>query len=375
MRLNGRWVLADIYEDDPELENEGVNALRKGVRARGERVARSGLVTALGLILLLAILSIVWWAHVHGRIHQLTTTQAPESTGAASVRPGGQDIIRLERLERMGLIAPEFTAATLLPGDGMLMLQASLDLPGSGEIPLLRGTREADLQTGGQIHGAVFSVLMEHREGNRWVSPVELIAGKGSDRQTSEVVPDGSRATAHFAPAGTQSGVDTTIQAALTGRALDLTVTAKNTGNAPRALTIVWLPRFWAAHGLQTFVLQPPSLENGHGGPAAESIALGARTMDQTYTPLKHSYLGGGPQVRLRNTADGYTLVMTAMTSSIRSLHVNASQEDHSVLLAFSTASGERAEDARTIVQPGETLQWRVRVEAIANATYSPPAQ
>lgn len=374
MRLRTGWLLADIYEDDPELENEGVNAMREGVRARGERVARSGLVTAIGLILLLAVLAILWTAHVHGRIHKLTTTQVPEGMGAASVRPGGQDIIRLERLERMGLIAPEFTSATLLPGDGMLMLHASLDLPGRGEVPLLLGTKEADLQAAGQIQGAAFSALMEHREGTRWVSPVELLTGKASDGQSSDVVPDGSRATAHYASAGTQNGIDMTVQAALTGRALDLTVTAKNTSNAPRALTIVWQPRFMTAQGLQAFVLQPPSQESSHAA-TAETIPLGAHDMDQTFGTLKHSYLGGGPQVRLRNTADGYTLILTAMTPSIRSLHVKASQADRSVLLAFSTASSDRAEDARTIVQAGETLQWRVRMEAIANASYSPPAQ
>ncbi len=366
--------MADIYDDDPESENEGVNALREGVRARGERVARSGLVTTIGLVLLLGIAAIIWTAHVHGRIHQLTTTQVPESTGAASVRPGGQDVMRLERLERMGLIAPEFTSATLLPGDGMLMLQASLDLPGRGEVPLLLGTREADLQAPGQIQGAAFSALMERREGSRWVSPVDLLAGKTSDGQNSDVVPDGSRATAHYGSGAAQSGFDTTVQVALTGRALNLTIAAKNTSNTPRALTLAWQPRFTASRGLQAFVLQPPAQESSHPGIATESIALGARDTDQTYSTLKHSYLSGGPQVRLRNTADGYTLILTAMTPSIRSLHVNATQADHSVLLAFSTASSEHAEDARTIVQPGETLQWRVRMEAVANTTYSPPS-
>ncbi len=367
--------MPDIYEDDPGPDNEGVNELREGVRARGERLARSGLVTIIGLVLLLAILAVVWTAHVHGRIHQMTTTQVTDNSAFASVRPGGQDVIRLERLERMGLIAPEFTSAALLPGDGMMMLQANLDLPGRGEVPLLMGSKEADLkQAVGQIQGAPFSALMEHREGNRWSAPSELLAGQASDRQSSEVVPDGSRATAHYVSPAAQSGVDTTVQAALTGRSLDLTVTAKNTGNSPRTLTISWQPRFSAAQGLGAFVLQPPAQEGSSTATPLESIALGTRDLDQTYRTLKPSYLSGGPQVRLRNTADGYTLILTAMTPAIRSIHVKSSEADHSVLLAFSTASGSSAEDARTVVQPGAGLQWRVRMEAIPNATYGPPA-
>ena len=133
--------LPDIYEDDPDLDNQGVNTLRKGVRERGEQVARSGLVTVIALVLLLATLALIWIAHTHGRIHQMTTTVAPEGTAAPTIRPGGQDVVRLERLERMGTMVPEFTSATLLPGDGMLMLQANLDLPGRGETPLLVGTQ------------------------------------------------------------------------------------------------------------------------------------------------------------------------------------------------------------------------------------------
>ncbi len=364
-------ALPDIYEESVDLDRDTDHGRRKGMRERGDQVARSGLVTVIGLIVLLGVLAIVWTAHMHGRIHQMTTTQVPESTAASSVRPGGQEIVRLERLERMSAMVPEFTSATLLPGDGMLMLQANLDLPGRGEVPLLLGTRESDLQATGPVGGAAFSAIMERRDGNRWSNPVELLAGQPATRQNTEVVPDGSRATAHYgSPA--QNGMDVTMQTTLAGHALDVAMTAKNVSGSARSLMLSWQPRFLAAQGLGTMTLQLPAQESSAAEAARESVSLDGRALNQTLAPLKHSYLSGGPQARLRNHADGYTLVLTAMTPAIRSLHVTTSPDERSVLLAFSTAGGGHADDARTVLQPGETLQWHVRVEAVPDANTTP---
>ena len=361
-------------QQDPEFENQGVNEFRERLRHRRERLARSGLVTGLGLIALLVVLGTGWMAHVRGRFHKLTTTQETYETTVPTARPGGQDLIRLERVERVGVIGPEFTSAILVPGDGMLVLQALVNLPSRGEVPLLAGTQERSLAANlNALQGAAFTVKASAREGTRWSSPTELVAGRPSSQQSMDILPDGSRAIARFA--GSPTGVDATVSSTITSRGLDLSISAKNTSDTPQGLTLAWEPRFLApSAGLQALALVLPLQENSLRSSNGQEGPLGMRDLDRVYTGLEHSYLNAGPELRLRNQIEGYTLHLTALTASIRSLHVQAKKGGDSVLVAFSTSNGDSDNESRTIVAPGETLQWRVRVEATANATYIPPS-
>ena len=208
---------------------------------------------------------------------------------------------------------------------------------------------------------------------------MEVLAGQPSSQVSSDIVPDGSRAVAHFAAAAdpaplSQQGLEVTVESSLTGHGLELMISARNSGTSPRSLTLGWEPRFLApTAGMSALTVIAPS---GPGG-APTNLPLGTHDIDETYTDLKHSFLSTGPEVRLRSRADGYTLRITAVTPSIRSLHVQAAKDGKSVLLAFSTAGAKEGADSRTIVAPGETLQWRVRVEALAESTsaFAPSAQ
>ena len=66
---------------------------------------------------------------------------------------------------------------------------------------------------------------------------------------------------------------------------------------------------------------------------------------------------------------------MTAMTPSIRSMQIDAAKDGKGVVIAFSTASGDSPEQARTVVAPHETLLWRVRVDASSDAGYKTSTQ
>jgi hypothetical protein len=365
-------------QDEPKYQD--VSPFRRGLAAAWDRVARSGALTPLALLLLIGGVTALYMAHMHGRIHQLTTVTEHDGPSQISARPGGQEVLRLFRAGRIGSVTPEFSSATLLPGDGMLLLQTTLILPGRGDVPLLQATPDAGLAAAGlNVSGAPFSVLAQSRAGSQWVAPVEMLAGHPSSQVSNDVVPDGSRAIAHFAAAAdpapvTIQGVEVTVETSLTGHGLELMISARNSSTTPRSLTLGWQPRFLApVAGMSALTVIAPF---GADSVPAE-IPLGTRDIDQTYTNLKHSFLSTGPEVRLRNRADGYTLRMTAMTPSIRSLHVQAAKDGKSVLLAFSTAGGKDGAESRTIVAPGATMQWRVRVEALAESTspYAPSAQ
>jgi aldose 1-epimerase len=367
-------------KDDHAPDYQESNAFLRGLTAAWRSFSRSGAMTAVTLLLLLTGVTALYMAHMGGRIHQLTTSMEHGAPAQVAVRPGDQDVLRQFRAERIGSVTPEFSSATLLPGDGMLLLQTTMILPGRGDVPLLQATPESDLGVAGlNISGAPFSVLAQSRAGAQWVAPLELLAGQPSSHVSNDVVPDGSRAIARFVAAADpghepEQGVEVTVESSLTGHGLDLMISARNDGTSPRSLTLGWQPRFLSPPGGMsslTVVTQSGSAN------LPTEVPLGARNVDQTYTDLKRSFLSTGPEVRLRNRADGYTLRMTALTPSIRSLHVQAAKDGKSVLLAFSTAGAADGPETRTIVAPGATLQWRVRVEALAESTspYAPPAQ
>lgn len=355
--------------------------LQNSLFARWDRLARSGLVTVLGLLLVLAVLVTLWMAHVQGRIHQLTTTQEAPEQAAPVLRPGGQELIHLNRFEVAGSMVPEFTGATLAPGDGMIMLQAVLNLPGRGETPVIEGTSEVQLSTAGTaLAGAQLSVTEQIREGSRWSAPVEVVAGRPSTQQNMTILPGGSRAEAHFAPDSTlaggstaRTGIETTISSTITSRGLELDVVAKNTSLAPRAVTLLWTPRFLAPQaGMQGLTVLPPLQASSIPAHPVEQL-LGLHDLNQTFTALQHSYLSAGPELLLRNQPDGYTLRFTALTPSIRSVHIQAGSHDRSVLIEFSTAGDGSGDDTRTVVAPGESLHWRLRIEAMSTPISQTP--
>jgi aldose 1-epimerase len=363
--------------DQPKYQD---SAFRQNLAALWGRIARSGALTSIALLLLIGSVTTVYMAHMRGRIHQLITVTEHGGATQVTARPGGQDVLHLFRAERIGSVTPEFSSATLLPGDGMLLLQTTLILPGRGDVPLLQATSDADLAAAGlNVSGAPFSVLAQTRAGTQWLPPVELLAGLPSSQVSNDVIPDGSRAVAHFAAATDpapvmQQGIEVTVESALSGHGLELTLSARNNSTSPRSLTLSWQPRFLAPlAGMSALTVFAPAGSDN----LPTEITLGTHTIDQTYTNLKHSFLSTGPEVRLRNRADGYTLRMTALTPSIRSLHVQASKDGKSVLLAFSTAGEKDGAESRTVVAPGETLEWRVRVEALAESTsaFAPSTQ
>ncbi len=365
---------------DSQYRPSGQSPLRRSLHSRWDKLTRSGFVTVAGLLVTLALCGVLWIAHVRGRIHKLTTAQEIPEQAAPAASLGGQDLVHLSRFEVGGSLLPEFTGSTLAPGYGMLLLQATLSLPGRGEIPIVLGTAAADLNNDGQqVVGGEFSVRAEGLEYGRGTGPLELVAARPASQQDSIAMPGGSRLEAHFSPDISRptggvlhTGIETTTAASISTRGLELSISAKNNNTVPRHLVMGWQSRFLAPQaGLQGLSVQP-ILSPASRATSHTDLQLGARDLNETYSDLSHGYLSNGPEVLLRNRADGYTLRFRALTPTIRSLHVQASRHDNSVLLGFSTAAAINPAEG-SVLAPGESMQWRLRIEAVPN-TDSPQA-
>src|ERR1700679_2222500 len=102
-------------------------------------VMRSGMMTMIVLTLVLMGLAFGWHEHRLGQFGQLKRDlkKKPLQEDTSTLRPGGQDVIQLQRSAFSLGDVPEFLSATLLPGRGLNVLQITAYLPQKGEVPLL----------------------------------------------------------------------------------------------------------------------------------------------------------------------------------------------------------------------------------------------
>lgn len=222
-----------------------------------------------------------------------------------------------------------------------------------------------------------------------------LLLDRGADTAKADVVLGGQSVDATFHP-GTFSGNWPStgavhIETTMTGHTMDLVVSVQNTGDAPMPVGIGWLPHFRIASGnrrdLQLLLPSTERLETDHntGLPTGGMVPvggspldfsgnagrnLGTAGLDETYTHLL-SGPGTRSSAELRDTGFGYGLRLTPISSSILALHVVAPVDKPWISVAPETnyddaLGGEwtaaGGSGIRTL-QPGESLQWKVRLE------------
>lgn len=414
---------------------------------------RSGMVTALLLTLLIGGATLIYRERGRGdltRLQQHIQPALPQATASAP-QPGGQDAVVLTRSQMFGGPAPQFLSVTLLPGRGMNTLQITAFLPGKGEIPLLvspsiEAAAQRMIGTGADRNGLASLEMGAaplvpwadrltgtlsadrgamttswHGEGlSVPASPAASVAGRegqpeargglllerAADTSDSRVMPDGGAATAIF-HAGNFAGhwpstTDVTMETLLSGRQLELTITAKNTGTQAEPLGIGWSPRFLLPSGDRSQARlrvgagkrlevaasndQPgraSSLPTGRlldvNGTAYDLQArggalLGPGDFDVTFADLKTKLLDSGPVVELNDPASGYGLRITALSSKIKAIHVSSPAGSNYVSISpqfnYDDPLGrEWAADEDTgmqVLEPGRTVEWRVRLEMFA---------
>jgi aldose 1-epimerase len=273
------------------LLTEGFIRMRR--RLWHEAVKRSGLLTIVGLSLMLLLLTLGWREHMRGHFAKLKAELKGRSVQhePAAVRPGGQEAVVLQRSPLPGVSGPEFLSATLLPGRGMNVLQITAYLPDKGEVPLLVSPSLEDaahllggpgvpaapgaaLTVGGAIeapwasrifgvesadgenlittwHGRRLSLPTDSKQRNGFGGAVAvggLLLSRASNEVKTNVMPDGGVAQATFHAGSfdehwiSHTDVTTTVQ--LSSRAIEMKVIARNTGNEAEPIGIGWRPRF-----------------------------------------------------------------------------------------------------------------------------------
>jgi aldose 1-epimerase len=263
-----------------------------------EAVMRSGLLTMVGLSIMLLVLALGWREHRKGHFARLRVElkgrSAPHEPPA--VRPGGQDAVVLQRSQLPGASGPEFLSATLLPGRGMNVLQITAYLPDKGEVKLLvspsleeagqllggpdvPAAPGAALTVGGPIevpwagrmlgfesadgenlitmwHGRRLSLPVdstEHSGGGGAMAVGGLLLSRASNEVKTNVMPDGGVAQATFQTGSfdehwvSKTSVTTTVQ--LSSRTIEMKVIARNTGEEAEPIGIGWRPRFAIVSG------------------------------------------------------------------------------------------------------------------------------
>ncbi len=434
---SGRWeVLCRIrnieYTRDQRTDGRGLDEFygnkTRSVRQRLRRFSRSGWMTPLLVLVLNLALGAAYWEHGRGNLHKLKQRIATEHTEVQPPRPGGQDPIVLTRERLMGDSAPEFTSMTLLPGRGMNVLQIRVFVPGRGEIDLLDSPSVAEATRsmtgsgedaeGGQslAMGAAVEAPWAGRlsaEGGAAVwKGHELAAGHGKDGglllmdpatgSKVSALPDGGVAEAsyllHDESAGWPSDLTVTVRALLSSKSVDLSITARNTGDSPAPAGLGWRPMFSVQGDRSHLRLRLPAqarLAIGEDGrptgtmtPIAGTVydfterggvALGSVTLHDTFAELRHELLESGPVMELTFPFTDLGVRMTSLTPNIRALEVNSPADAKYLIVApetnYSDPFGQewtgQGGSGMIVLQPGQSMEWKVRLEVFTPSSDS----
>jgi len=233
------------------------------------------------------------------------------------------------------------------------------------------------------------------------ISTMGLMLDRPADNISTDTIPDGQAVTAVY-HAGSFSGswpsmMEITVRAEMAGRTLDLTVTEQNTGQVPTPAGVGWHPVFALSGNRADVRLVIPSitkvdidhrtnLPSGKtqltGGTTADLIrAKGTRLDDldfnDTYTNLQSGLLGDGPIAEIRDPAAGYGLRLIPLTANIKFMRVEAPADERWISIEPNTNVDDpfgrewpNPDDTGIVsLQPGERLQWHVRLEIFSLAT------
>jgi galactose mutarotase-like enzyme len=234
-------------------------------------------------------------------------------------------------------------------------------------------------------------------------STLGLLLDLPSDSVSTDSIPNGRSATAIY-HVGSFSGdwpsmMNLSVLVELSERTLDLTVTAQNIGQVSMPVGIGWHPVF-ALHGNRANVqLTIPSItrveiDHRTGMPSGKTALLEGASgnlirargthlddldLNATYTDLQSSILGDGPIAEIRQPSAGYGLRLTPLTANIKFLRVVAPADkpwisiepDTNVDDPFGREWTSPDQTGIITLQPGETMQWRVRLEIFSLAAPS----
>jgi galactose mutarotase-like enzyme len=397
------------------------------------------MLTIVGIILILLIMAFGWHEHRKGHFAQLKRELKGQPVAAPPpIQPGGQDFIKLQRTPIPGGSSPEFMSATLLPGCGMNFLQITALLPDKGEVNLLespsleeaaqifgdQGAKPQDARptVGGPIevpwagrtwgYTSADNMVNVMWHGNRLTLPNTAgqsdkgVAGsaegglfwsQASESVKTNVMPDGGALQAVF-HSGSFDGhwiskTDVTTRVQMSGRAIEMTVTAQNVGTAAEPIGIGWRPKFRILNANRAReTLQIPNSvrvdvpNRVTGMPSGKLLPvqgtpydfskeggtpLGNLDLDDTYVHLRPALLDNGPSVELRDPESNYGLRISAISSTIKAIRVYAPAGAQFISIdpqfnyddPFGREWPKTEDTGMVVLEPGDSAQWKIRLE------------
>jgi galactose mutarotase-like enzyme len=249
--------------------------------------------------------------------------------------------------------------------------------------------------------GARISFAPAHPGGT--ISTMGLMLDRAADNLSTDTIPDGQAATAVY-HAGSFSGswpsmMEITVRTELAERTLDLTVTEQNTGQVPTPAGVGWHPVFALAGDRPDVRIVIPSItkvdiDRRTNLPSGKTVSTSGTTADlirargtrlddtsvnDTYTDLQSGLLGDGPIAEIRDPMAGYGLRLIPLTASIKFMRVEAPAGERWISIEPNTNVDDpfghewpNPDDTGIVnLQPGESLQWHVRLEIFSLA--APP--
>ncbi len=367
--------------------------------------------------------------------------ETPSPAATATSQIGGQDVVTLKRAATSGGAKPEFLSATILPGRGMNLFQITANIPGKGETQVLfapslqeaastlnggpedmngnksfsfggaflapypnriRGKLSADGKTISTTwNGKPLTLPANWKGKNAGAEPHAmhgLILASKTDSVNTESNSDGQTVTGviHADNFGGYwpSKTDLNISIALTGNAIDATITAKNVGDQPEPMAIGWHPYFAIPSGdrkqarlhvpaeslaqvnnyddvFPTGKLLP--VKSYQGGKydfnAPNGKPLDDMFLDDNFAKLKRT--DGKVMVDLSDPAASYGVHIEGISPEIKTVQVyapptkqfTAIEEQYNFGDPFAKSVWKGMDTGMVTLKPGQSTTWHVRLE------------
>jgi galactose mutarotase-like enzyme len=367
-----------------------------------------------------------------------TATQTPAATPAPTPQIGGEDVVVLKRAATANGAKPEFLSATILPGRGMNLFQVTANIPGKGETNLffapsltdaaakMNGDPTTDMNGNASTSaGGAFLVpypnrilgtlspdgttIMTSWNGHTLILPANwsgkkpgapkhaihglILAAKVQDVKTEDT-PDGQTVTGviHGGDFGGHwlSQTDLNFKIELHGDAVDVTITAKNVGDAPEPMAIGWHPYFAIPSGdrTQARLHIPGSMlaevnnyddvfPTGKLKPvkgtvydytSPDGVPLDDHFLDDNFSHLTRT--DGKVEVKLTDPKSGYGVDIEGLSPEIKTVQVYAPPTKEFVAIEeqynFGDPFGKEWKGMDTgmvTLKPGASTTWHVRLQ------------
>lgn len=366
---------------------------------------------------------------------------AAKSQAPQAVVIGGEPVVTLTRPRAADSNAPQFLEATVIPGKGMNLLSVKAFVPGKGTVdviaaPSLQETKQlldGDNPFGNKAFtiGGAFLVPYANRIRGKLSNDGQtietMIAGKkvqlpanwqgknpGAEKHSMHGLilgsafqdvqhQDGAQessvsGTLHAGDFGGHwlSKTDLKVQTALKSDAVEMTVTATNTGDQDLPIGIGWHPYFAFPSGDRKQArLKLPSqsraLVDNYDNvfPSGKIVptkgtpydfsepngkALGDLFLDDCFLNLKRE-VSGDAVIEISDPAAKYGLRIRALSPEIKAIQVYAPVDKSFVAVEpqFNLADPYKKEWGKTdtgmvTLKPGQSVSWRVRMELFTPA-------